>query len=157
MSVNLTTLAEKLSKLNSTQQSIETLSQWCIFYKKVSTCHFHRHAGLALYAFSYLSCSHPYQGSDQAWNQPKHPWPSIGSLIRMILCEEILPIINGTTTVFSVLSKGDQRYVLEILSIIAAFVVLKMRAFTTPFLTKLECDMWTAGESTFPWSFWTTF
>ncbi|KAK9806185.1 hypothetical protein WJX72_004649 [[Myrmecia] bisecta] len=32
--INQQTLAERLSKLNSTQQSIETLSQWCIFYRK---------------------------------------------------------------------------------------------------------------------------
>ena len=29
-------LIEKLGKLNATQQSIETTSQWCIFYRKVS-------------------------------------------------------------------------------------------------------------------------
>ena len=37
MSFKAEALVEKLGKLNATQQSIETTSQWCIFYRKVFT------------------------------------------------------------------------------------------------------------------------
>ncbi len=32
---NTQALVEKLSRLNSSQQSIETISAWCTFYRKV--------------------------------------------------------------------------------------------------------------------------
>lgn len=30
-------LVDKLNKLNASQQSIETISQWCIFFRKVGS------------------------------------------------------------------------------------------------------------------------
>ena len=33
--LNTQALVDKLNKLNNSQQSIETVSAWCIFYRKV--------------------------------------------------------------------------------------------------------------------------